>query len=56
MRRTALVSQIARGISAYNSAEARAIAGCASERFEALLGYRGPDELIHRDDLVMLDR
>ncbi|WP_114954817.1 glutamate 5-kinase [Sphingosinicella terrae] len=48
--------EIARGISAYNSAEARAIAGCPSERFEAQLGYRGPDELIHRDDLVMLDR
>ena len=48
--------ELARGISAYNSAEARIIAGCASDRFEALLGYRGPDELIHRDDLAMLDR
>ena len=48
--------EIGRGIAAYGAADARAIAGCASERFEALLGWRGPDELIHRDDLVMLAR
>ena len=49
-------AELARGISAYNSDEARAIAGQASARFEALLGYSGPDALIHRDDLVMLAR
>jgi glutamate 5-kinase len=48
--------ELARGISAYNSEEARAISGQASARFEALLGYSGPDALIHRDDLVMLGR
>jgi glutamate 5-kinase len=49
-------AEFARGISAYNSDEARAIAGQASARIEALLGYGGPDALIHRDDLVMLVR
>jgi glutamate 5-kinase len=46
--------ELARGISAYDSSEARAIAGCSSDRIEARLGYRRSDELIHRDDLVML--
>lgn len=49
-------AELARGISAYNSDEARIVAGQASARFEALLGYSGPDALIHRDDLVMLGR
>ena len=49
-------NELARGISAYNSDEARAIAGQASARIEGLLGYGGPDALIHRDDLVMLVR
>jgi glutamate 5-kinase len=48
--------ELARGISAYNSEEARAIAGHATSRIENLLGYGGPDALIHRDDLVMLAR
>ncbi len=47
-------AEIARGISAYNSAEAEAIAGGASRDIEARLGYRGPDELIHRDDMAMV--
>lgn len=46
--------EIARGISAYNSEEAGLIAGCPKGGIEARLGYRGPDELIHRDDLVMM--
>ncbi|MBV9883153.1 MAG: glutamate 5-kinase [Sphingomonadaceae bacterium] len=48
--------ELARGISAYNSDEARALAGHPSSRIEQLLGYGGPDALIHRDDLVMLAR
>jgi glutamate 5-kinase len=46
--------ELARGISAYNSEEAQAIRGQGSASFEQLLGYRGPDALIHRDDLVMI--
>ena len=48
--------ELARGIAAYNAEEARLLAGQSSARIEALLGYCGPDALIHRDDLVMLAR
>jgi glutamate 5-kinase len=44
---------LGRGLSAYSSADARAIAGHKSREIEAILGYRGRDEVIHRDDLVM---
>ena len=45
---------LARGLSAYGSADARRIAGHRSGAIEALLGWRGRDEMIHRDDLVLL--
>jgi glutamate 5-kinase len=45
--------EVARGISAYSSADARAIAGHKSGEIETILGYRGRDEMIHRDDLVV---
>jgi glutamate 5-kinase len=45
--------ELARGLSAYASAEAQAIAGHQSAEIEEILGYRGRDEMIHRDDLVM---
>ncbi|HEV8020172.1 MAG TPA: glutamate 5-kinase [Candidatus Lustribacter sp.] len=45
--------ELARGLSAYSSADAQAIAGHRSSEIEAILGYRGGDEMIHRDDLVM---
>jgi glutamate 5-kinase len=45
--------ELARGLAAYASADARAIAGHKSAEIETLLGYRGRDEMIHRDDLVM---
>jgi glutamate 5-kinase len=46
--------EIARGISAYTSAETLAIHGRPSGEIESRLGYTGPDELIHRDDLVLM--
>jgi glutamate 5-kinase len=46
--------EVARGITAYSAAEARAIRGRGSADIAERLGYAGPDELIHRDDLVML--
>ncbi len=46
-------SVIGRGLSAYSSEDARRIAGHKSADIESLLGYRGRDELIHRDDLVI---
>jgi len=45
--------ELARGLCAYSSADARAIAGHKSGEIEAILGYRGRDEMIHRDDLVV---
>jgi glutamate 5-kinase len=45
--------ELARGLSAYSAADARAIKGRKSAEIAALLGYRGRDELIHRDDLAM---
>jgi glutamate 5-kinase len=47
-------SDIAKGLSAYDAEDARRICGCKTEQIAALLGYRGRDELIHRDDLVLL--
>jgi glutamate 5-kinase len=46
---------IARGLVAYASDEARRIRGRRSEDIEQLLGYRGRDELVHRDNLVLLN-
>jgi glutamate 5-kinase len=46
--------EIARGISGYTSAEAQAILGCPSADIESRLGYSGQDELIHRNDLVLM--
>ena len=45
---------LARGLSAYASTEAARIAGHRSDEIEAILGWRGRDEIIHRDDLVLL--
>jgi len=47
-------NEIARGICAYSDADAARIMGRKSSEIEALLGYRGRDEMIHRDDLVWL--
>jgi glutamate 5-kinase len=46
-------ARIARGLAAYSSTDATIIAGHRSEDFESLLGFRGRDEVIHRDDLVL---
>ena len=44
---------VGRGLVAYSAEEARRIIGHKSGEFERLLGYRGRDEMIHRDDLVL---
>jgi glutamate 5-kinase len=45
--------EIARGLAAYSAEDAERIAGRRSAEIEAILGYRGRDEMIHRDDLAM---
>ncbi len=46
--------EIARGLAAYSYADAELLCGRRSGELEALLGYRGRDEIIHRDDLVLV--
>ena len=46
--------ELARGLIAYSADEARAIAGRRSQNIAEVLGYRGRDEIIHRDDLVIV--
>jgi glutamate 5-kinase len=45
--------ELGRGLSAYSAADARLIMGHKSREIENLLGYRGRDEMIHRDDLAL---
>jgi glutamate 5-kinase len=45
--------EIGRGLSAYSSDDARRIMGNKTSEIETLLGYRGRDEMIHRDDLAL---
>jgi glutamate 5-kinase len=44
---------LARGLVAYAAEEARRISGRKSAEIERLLGFRGRDEIVHRDDLVV---
>lgn len=46
---------IGRGLVAYDRAEAQLISGRNSREIEAIVGYPGRAEMIHRDDLVLED-
>jgi glutamate 5-kinase len=46
--------EFARGLSSYGSEEVKKIKGLHSKEIETALGYRMGDEVIHRDDLVVL--
>ena len=46
--------EVARGIIAYSDGDAARIMGRKSSEIADLLGFRGRDEMIHRDDLVLL--
>lgn len=50
---TADGTEIAVGLSAYADEDARRIKGHKSGDIEEILGYRGRDEMIHRDELVL---
>lgn len=47
--------EIARGLSNYNSDEIHLIAGKRSNQFEKILGRKAYDEIIHRDNLVLIN-
>jgi glutamate 5-kinase len=46
--------EVARGICAYSDGDAARIIGRKSSEIEHVLGFRGRDEIVHRDDLVVL--
>jgi glutamate 5-kinase len=54
--RTRAGIEAGRGLSAYSSDDVRRIAGYKSGEIAGILGYRGRDEIIHRDDLVVTER
>ena len=47
-------AEIGRGLVAYDKEDALRIKGLKSGEIEATLGFRGRDEMVHRDDLVMM--
>jgi glutamate 5-kinase len=53
--RSADGTEIGRGLAAYEADEARRIIGHKSREIETILGYRGREELIHRDDLALTE-
>jgi glutamate 5-kinase len=46
--------EFARGLSAYAAEDVRRIKGLATSQISRVLGYSNGDEVIHRDDLVLL--
>ena len=46
---------IGHGLSSYGAADAAKIKGHKSREIEAMLGYRGRDEIIHADNLVVTE-
>jgi glutamate 5-kinase len=46
-------NEIARGVVNYSSRDIDIIKGLPTNRIEEQLGFRGPDEVIHRNDLVL---
>src|ERR1700722_1324741 len=47
-------AEVARGICAYSDSDAARIIGRRSTDIEKVLGFRGRDEIVHRDDLVLI--
>ena len=51
---TAKGREIARGLVTYDAGDALKIAGLKTAEIEKVLGFRGRDELVHRDDMVLM--
>lgn len=47
-------SEVARGLSRYATRDVSRLAGAKTAEIEGRLGRTGPDEIVHRDDLVVL--
>jgi glutamate 5-kinase len=52
--RDSLGREVARGLVNYGAAETRRLMGSPSREVERILGYAGDEELIHRDNLVLV--
>jgi len=48
--------KIAVGLTNYQSSDVEKIIGCKSSKIETILGYKDDDEVIHKDNLVLLDK
>ena len=48
-------TEIARGLAAYSADEVNRISGRPTDEIDRVLGYSNGDEVIHRDDLVLVD-
>ena len=46
--------EVARGLTSYSSEDVARLAGLATKEIARVLGYANGDEVIHRDDLVIL--
>ena len=46
-------AEIGRGLATYDASDAAQIIGRSSKDIESILGFKGPDELIHRDDMAL---
>ncbi len=48
--------EVARGLAGYSSKDVAALAGKPTKEIGAVLGYSNGDEVIHRDDMVLVDQ
>ncbi|MGH7890059.1 MAG: glutamate 5-kinase, partial [Thermodesulfobacteriota bacterium] len=48
--------EVARGLTSYNSDDLKKIVGAKTSDIEKILGYKYSDEIIHRDDLVVVSK
>ena len=53
MRLRVRARRFAQGLVNYSAVELQAISGQQTAQIETILGYKGADEVIHRDNLVM---
>jgi glutamate 5-kinase len=51
--RNHLGGEIGRGLVTYDVLDAAKLTGRSTKEIEELLGYAGPDEIIHRDDMAL---
>ncbi len=49
-------SEIARGLVNYTAAEIEILKGQSSNNIERLLGYAGEEEIVHRDNLILIEK